>query len=379
MLSNIEIIFEEEALCRLPEICREHEYKRAFILCGEKTHKIAGEKICKLLSQNGVEVYYYNKIEKPNRTTVKIIKSMVNGKKPDIILGIGGGKNLDIAKTVSFESGIKWISVPTQLPHDGIMNNVATLGEGRFLHSEPAASPDFVIADKSIIKTADTKTFIDGFFDIVDKYLAVKDWKMAVEVGKSECPWVEKAAQLALCAANDATRALYEIGKYKNPLNSVEVGSEFMDALFNCICYSSEAMILAKSTRPASGSGHKWAHSLRRYMPDVSHGESVRRGTYFGTKLWEHFYEEAPFGMNSEKLLQLSKNVNLSHDIDKRIAIKTTSYCPSIRPCYPDANSGRSPVGNSGRYTVIERVKDDFGIDISDEKNAERVLYEIKF
>ena len=45
----------------------------------------------------------------------------------DIVLGFGGGSSLDVAKLISRDTGINWISVPTAASHDGIASEVASV------------------------------------------------------------------------------------------------------------------------------------------------------------------------------------------------------------------------------------------------------------
>ena len=48
----------------------------------------------------------------------------------DAVVGIGGGRTLDVAKLASTLSGLPMVAVATSLAHDGIASPVASLEEG---------------------------------------------------------------------------------------------------------------------------------------------------------------------------------------------------------------------------------------------------------
>ena len=121
-------------------------------------------------------------IEKPCRwlmaSTYRANTNTVLGN-VDIVLGFGGGSSLDVAKLISRDTGINWISVPTAASHDGIASEVASVSHNGYKYSEKCKAPLAVIADTSIISKAPPKLKLAGLGDIICKTSSLAEWKLA--------------------------------------------------------------------------------------------------------------------------------------------------------------------------------------------------------
>ncbi len=71
-----------------------------------------------------------------------------------MVLGVGGGKIIDVAKLASTQSNLHFISVPTAASHDGIASPRASIRDGNGTVSLESQSPIGVIADTEIISKA---------------------------------------------------------------------------------------------------------------------------------------------------------------------------------------------------------------------------------
>ncbi|MFB6186045.1 MAG: iron-containing alcohol dehydrogenase, partial [Halobacteriaceae archaeon] len=95
------------------------------------------------------------------------------------IVGIGGGKAIDIAKMASDDLQIGFISVPTAASHDGIVSGRGSVPEKDTRHSVAAEPPLAVVADTEILADAPWELTTAGCADIISNYTAVKDWRLA--------------------------------------------------------------------------------------------------------------------------------------------------------------------------------------------------------
>ena len=97
----------------------------------------------------------------------------------DAIIGFGGGKALDVAKYIAFLSGLPYISVPTSLSNDGFCSPQSSLTIDDRRRSLPSAMPFGVILDTAVCLNAPEMLWYSGVGDLVSKFTAVTDWKLA--------------------------------------------------------------------------------------------------------------------------------------------------------------------------------------------------------
>ena len=72
----------------------------------------------------------------------------------DCIVGMGGGKTLDVAKYAAFVSKRPFLSIPTTMAHDGLVSPIAVLKrENGKPKSLGCAMPSMIILDTQLIAT----------------------------------------------------------------------------------------------------------------------------------------------------------------------------------------------------------------------------------
>ncbi len=186
-----------------------------------------------------------------------------------VIIGIGGGKSIDVAKYTAYKANSEFVSIPTAPSHDGITSPFASVkGLGKAV-SVKAKEPVAIISDIEIISSAPRRLINAGIGDTVGKVVAVKDWKLASRL-RGEY-YGDYTASLALMSAKHALMCTKIIKK------DIQAGVRI---LMEALITSGVAMGMAGSTRPASGSEHLFAHAIEMMKPDVAlHGELVGLGT----------------------------------------------------------------------------------------------------
>ena len=97
----------------------------------------------------------------------------------EVIVAVGSGTIHDIARFCAHERGIRFVSCPTGASVDGFCSTVAAMTWYGFKKTLPAVAPEIVLADTEIIKNAPMELVRSGVGDIMAKYTALADWKMA--------------------------------------------------------------------------------------------------------------------------------------------------------------------------------------------------------
>ena len=169
----------------------------------------------------------------------------------DVIIAVGSGTVHDVARFSAHERGIRFVSCPTGASVDGFCSTVAAMTWHGFKKTLPAVAPDFVIADTDIIIKAPVELVRSGVGDILAKYTALADWKMAnILTGEYYC---ERIAEITRQAADDVVSSL-------DGINSGD--PEAYERVTYALVMSGIAMQMMGNSRPASGSEHHVSHLI---------------------------------------------------------------------------------------------------------------------
>ena len=264
-----EVIVGNGVIDRVSEITRRLGFSRsALIVAGSNTNNIAGKYVRELLEKDGMSVDTLL-VESATVKDVQCVEDKIRVSKPEIVFGVGGGTKIDVAKCSSGRSEIPFISVPTTASHDGIASPVSSVRGFEKPYSIMAQAPLAIIADTNIILRAPWRFAVSGYEDVIAKFTAVKDWKLAYEEKKEY--YGGYAASLALMSAKYAMQNV----QLMNEGN--EDGLRILiEALISC----GVSMSIAGSSRPCSGSEHLFGHALEMVKPNhAMHGERCGVGT----------------------------------------------------------------------------------------------------
>lgn len=253
----------------LPDICLQlHLPGPALIIAGPRTHDVIGKTISDLLEERDYEfqtiVCSASKLEEVDR-----VKILAHETKAGFLIGAGGGRSIDIAKLASLEVCAPFLSVPTAASHDGICSSQASLTVNGETASIKAQSPLAIVADSKIISKAPAKLLSAGCGDIISNYTAILDWQLAHRLRNEE--YSEYASALSGMTA----RMIVEMAGDIRP--GLEESARIV---IKALISSGVAMSIAGSSRPASGSEHKFAHAMNKIAPGRAlHGELCGLGT----------------------------------------------------------------------------------------------------
>jgi glycerol-1-phosphate dehydrogenase [NAD(P)+] len=244
------------------------------------------------------------------------------------IIGIGGGKSVDVGKLAAYRINVPFFSVPTSASHDGISSPFASISGSGTHYSERAKPPVGILADIDVIAAAPKRLEAAGCGDLVSKLTAVKDWELASkEAGEYYGGY---AANLALMSAQVFLDGSKEIGAY-------DKGSA--RALVEGLISAGVAAGIAGSSRPCSGSEHLFSHALDVICPGKGlHGEQCGVGTIMMASLHGLDWENVRRSLKDVNAPTTGAELGISDDEIKRALVEA----PTIRP---------------DRYTILSKVK----------------------
>ena len=263
-----DILIGRGVLGRLIEVCRRLGFHTAIaVLTGARVYEIVGRTIIKDLhrAKYTVDVSF---VEEANMQALAQARTHIQAAEPQVILGVGGGSAIDVAKLAATAEAIPFISIPTAASHDGIASPRASIKGLNRPTSIQAQAPIAILADTAVIAKAPYRLTASGCGDILSKYTAVRDWALAHRV-KNEY-YGEYAANLALMSSKLVMKNAGIIAtKSEEGLRIV------LEALISC----GVAISIAGSSRPCSGSEHLFSHALDLITPNSAlHGEQCGVG-----------------------------------------------------------------------------------------------------
>jgi glycerol-1-phosphate dehydrogenase [NAD(P)+] len=191
----------------------------------------------------------------------------------DAVVGIGGGRTLDVAKYAATLTGLPMVAVATSLAHDGLASPVASLEHEGGKGSYGVAIPLAVVVDLDYVRRCPPEQLRSGIGDALSNLSALADWELAArERG-------EPTDGVAAALARTGAEALL------HRTDSVQ-SDEFLTTLAQALVLGGLSMAIAGSSRPCSGACHEIAHAVEAEHPGQSnHGAQVAVGALFASWL----------------------------------------------------------------------------------------------
>jgi glycerol-1-phosphate dehydrogenase [NAD(P)+] len=294
--------------------------KKIVVVSGKNVKDALKERV-----ESSIKNLHWIEITEPDMENVE--KVLRESKDAGSIVGIGGGKSVDVAKLAAYIAGLRFYSVPTSASHDGIASPFASLRGTSRPYSEKAKPPYGILADVGIIASAPKRLLAAGCGDLVSKLTAVKDWQLARdEIGEY---YGNYAASLALMSASVVLSVK----------ESVTFTTENVRNIVEALISAGVAAGIAGSSRPCSGSEHLFSHYLDVIAPNSGlHGEKCGIGTIMMAKLHGLDWENVRLS-----LMNFGAPVSASQiGITESQVISSLMNASSIRP---------------ERYTILSKIK----------------------
>jgi glycerol-1-phosphate dehydrogenase [NAD(P)+] len=193
----------------------------------------------------------------------------------DAVVGIGGGRTIDVAKYAASLSGLPVVAVATSLAHDGIASPVASLVDddaGR-KSSYGVTMPIAVVVDLDYVRRSEPAMRRSGIGDAISNLSAIADWRLAER---------ERGEAVDGVAVTFARIAATSIVHREDGIDD----DGFLIALAESLVLSGLAMATAGSSRPCSGGDHEILHAIDHLFPGTAnHGELAGAASLFTSHL----------------------------------------------------------------------------------------------
>lgn len=243
----------------------------------------------------------------------------------DFVLAIGGGRTIDIGKYTAYLANKEWVAFPTTLSHDGIMSSRAVLEDNHKKFSVDAREPSGIIADLSIIKKAPFNLIASGAGDLLSKYSAVADWKLADLAGFEK--YHKLLGDMSLLTAETVVY-------HKNDIK--EMNNHGLEVMIWSLINAGFVMNIYGSSRPASGSEHNFSHALDELLfPNSAlHGFQCCLGSLISLYLHNANYDDLRQTMIDLSIPTTAKDIG----IPKETLVKALVMAKNVRDRYTILN-----------------------------------------
>ena len=299
--------------------------KKVSIVSGKNVKKIIGKKIDGSLKRSKIRTVWHLAISN-HMSTLKEIEKKIRKDKSDLIIGLGGGRSVDVAKLCSFNLKIPFVSIPTSASHDGIASPFVSVRDKK-PHSLIATAPLGVFVDVDVIKRAPRKLIASGCGDLMAKITAVRDWELGRDktgeyYGRYSADLASMSAKILIESASTFSKKGFDVRVVVEALISAGVAS--------CI---------AGSSRPCSGAEHLFSHAVDHLEYGIGlHGEKCGIGSIMIAKLQ---------GQDWRKIVTTLKNVGAPTTakeigLKPKVLAKALTIAQSLRP---------------ERYTILKEEK----------------------
>lgn len=332
------------ALDRLGIYLKRADFERVALLHSEGLPEAIIHRAEKAIASERIDLAFSTTVSDAARETTEAIVASLPPS-VDCIVGVGGGKALDVAKFVATRADVTMFTVPTSLSNDGFASPQSSLTiEGR-RKSLPANMPAGVIVDTEVCLAAPKILWLSGVGDLVAKLTAVRDWKLAFH--HDGTPVDDFAALLS-----DASVFQF-MGRPERDLEGIRL-------LATALMLNGISMAVSGNSRPASGSEHLISHALdatsRRprlhglqvgvatYLLSQLHrsGTDAIRALFDSTGFWEAIRAD-PFSRSEwQHAIALAPSIKsdfftiLSAQDQSTVVLNVIDYDPVLDGCFSD-------------------------------------------
>ena len=221
----------------------------------------------------------------------------------ETVVGIGGGQAIDVAKYLSWRMERRLVSIPTIVSVDAFVTPAAGVRRNNDVVYVGKTSPDPLVIDYDLIRTAPPELNVAGIGDILSIHTAIFDWELAYKEGKSEYPF----------SMDDVIKAKENLTNVMSSLEEiVNVTDKGIAAIVDGYLNINKVCLPAGHYRTEEGSEHYVFYALEnKYKRPYVHGHIVGLGLYLMTRLQ---------GNESERMIQFMDSIGLRyHPVDLEI------------------------------------------------------------
>ena len=258
--------------------------KYPMVVCAPDTYEPAAKKVDELLTLADIKHKTFiipdqglEKLEPAEFTTGSVVLNF--DQNCDLIIGVGSGVVNDTCRVVSTTAKIPELIIGTAPSMDGYASASSSMVVNNIKQSLALKAPEGIILDTDIMKNAPMKLLAAGLGDMLAKYTALCEWKLAKLLrGEAYCEEVAALVQNALDKVVSNASGL----KDRDPAA--------VEAVAEGLVSSGIGMAFVGHSRPASGLDHYFSHAwemmaLSRGKDYELHGIQVGLGTLYAVMM----------------------------------------------------------------------------------------------
>jgi len=307
------------AIYKVGKYLRKNGFLRIALFYGEGVKSLVGQQVEISLDSSEIhveveETVLRNAVEEVVSSAFRLPRDVV------AIVAVGGGVAIDYAKYAGFLTRLPVIAVPTAISNDGFAAPGASLLVEGKRTSCKATIPFGVVVDTTVIQAAPPRFTYSGIGDLISKYSAIADWKLAYHsTGEAVNDFsVMISLQSVANLVNHPVKAINDLG--------------FLQLVGGALVMSGVAMEVSGSSRPASGSEHLISHAYDQVATKPSmHGLQVGVAA-LGTMWLQH-------NPDRDTVLQVFKETGFTefmsdNKLDRGAFLEAILHAPSVKPGY---------------------------------------------
>lgn len=266
-------------------------FHHVLVISDGNTRPLCGQAVIQVLKDQGftVDEAFFNQktVLVPDEKAIAAVEA-VYMEGTQAIIGVGSGVINDLSKYIAFTHGIPSMIVATAPSMDGFASSGAVMMLGGFKVTCPRKAPRWIVGDIDILTAAPMEMIRSGIGDILGKYSALSDWKLAHILSKDPmCDLIYQMVEEELETCVDNIPKIME----RDP--------DAIGRLMESLAIVGISLAYQGSSRPASGSEHLISHffeltSIMKNKPYFPHGIDVGYAAVIAEILRKQLLQEDP-------------------------------------------------------------------------------------
>jgi len=221
----------------------------------------------------------------------------------ECVVAIGGGQAIDLGKYFSWKRQARLITIPTVISVDAFVTSAAAIRINRKVEYIGNSSPNPLVIDYDLIRTAPNDLNIAGVGDLLSIHTAIYDWTLAAKNGQNQNQFHQNTADQAYKILNSIIDRAEDIRNLTN---------QGIDAIINGYMDVNRICLPLGHYRIEEGSEHYFFYELEeRTGRAYVHGHIIGLGIYIMSHLQKNKHEMITDVMDRMGLKYQPKNMGI--------------------------------------------------------------------
>ena len=357
-------------LARVATLLDKYDFPKNIMVVTYKNALKASDGILKVLEDGGYKfkLKIYDDMKEARMVEVDELRGLMQD--VDGVLSVGSGSCNDICRYSTYLEKKEFAIFGTAPSMDGFASNSAPILKDGFKITYFCHQPSVIIADTKILAKAPVELKRAGFGDMMAKYIAMADWRIATLIyGEHYCARVADLVR-------DAMKQISALAPYVSCDDESAV-----KAIMEALALTGIAMQCTGTSRPASGAEHVVSHfweckKIEKGLFADYHGKKVGVATLMIAEIYHKVADmknvkarkenvdwdavKQAYGPNLIGDVMKLNNPTITEEIDPAtINEKWDEVVKAIKEEIPPMDKLRELYAQAGAYTTIEDVKVD--------------------